>query len=319
MRAKIILEKAYGKYKKEGLTSVLHAVIRKACINMPYVKEIWHNHLKNYLKKNYGHVIQKYKNFVPASHNSSGLNGIIWCMWWQGEENCPDIVKLCLASLRKNCPSHKLILITKDNFQQYADIPEHILRKVNDGKITLTHFSDIIRAELLKQHGGLWIDSTIFAACEIPEDIFDAEYFTIKRMAEKNPKSNSVSYSRWTGFFWGAAQSDSLLPSFVSEIFSEYWKNNDSLFDYFFLDYAIAVALDEFPALRESWEHLPVNNTGVFRLTALMNHEWDKREYAELVKSNTFFKLTYKEKFEMRTASGSETFYGHLLSEYGII
>ena len=210
--------------------------------------------------------------------------------------------------------ARKLILITKDNFQQYANIPEHILMKVNDGRITLTHFSDIIRAQLLKQHGGLWIDSTIFAAGEIPEYIFDAEFFTIKRMAEKNPKSNSVSYSRWTGFLWGAAQSNSLLPSFVSEIFSEYWKYNDSLFDYFFLDYVIAVAMDEFPAFREAWERLPVNNTGVFRLAPLMNHEYNEGVYAELVKSNTFFKLTYKQKFDRRTVSGSETFYCKLIS-----
>lgn len=240
-------------------------------------------------------------------------------MWWQGEENCPDIVKLCLAGLRKNCSSHKIILITKDNFQQYADIPEHILRKINDGKITLTHFSDIIRTKLLEQHGGLWVDATIFVAGKIPEEIFDAEFFTLKLKAAKNPKSTNVSFSRWTIFFWGVAHSHSLLPSFVSEIFSEYWKNNDSLFDYFFIDYAVAVAFDEFPAFREAWECLPVNNSGVFRLVSRMNHEWDEGKYAEIVKSNTFFKLAHREKFDRITASGKETFYGHLLSEYGII
>ena len=104
MRVKIILEKLYRKFKKEGLRSVLHTAISRVCTRLPYAKELWHNHLKNYIKRNYGHVIRKYKNFVPSSHDSNGLNNTIWCMWWQGEENCPDIVKLCLASLRKAPP-----------------------------------------------------------------------------------------------------------------------------------------------------------------------------------------------------------------------
>ena len=117
-------------------------------------------------------------NYVPNS------SGVIWSMWWQGEENCPEVVKLCWASMRKHCGSHKLIIITKDNYQDYVTIPEYILAKVEAGSLLLAHLADIIRVNLLAKYGGLWLDSTIFVAKEIPEEVFSMEFFTIKRVKD---------------------------------------------------------------------------------------------------------------------------------------
>jgi hypothetical protein len=59
------------------------------------------------------------------------------------------------------------------------------------GKMTVTHFSDILRFNLLKNNGGLWLDATIFVNKPIPEKYFtpiftcsgfpDKDYFFVAR------------------------------------------------------------------------------------------------------------------------------------------
>ena len=61
-------------------------------------------------------------------------------------------------------------IITKDNWQQYMELPNHIIEKVENGKITLTHFSDIIRAELIKNYGGVWEHAKDYQHFEMPDE-----------------------------------------------------------------------------------------------------------------------------------------------------
>ena len=240
-------------------------------------------------------------------------------MWWQGEDNCPDVVKLCWASMRKHCGSHKLIIITKDNYQDYVTLPEHITAKFEAGFITLTHLSDIIRVNLLAKYGGTWMDSTLFVADDIPEEVFSSEYYTIKRVKDKDYSNHCVSLSRWTTYMFSVCERSSLLFSFLTDFFREYLNMHDNFIDYTLFDYAIALAFDEFPTFHQAWKKIPVNNVDSWALLRrLINKEWDVEEYLKLTQSTKFFKLTYKEKFDKITPSGVETFYGHLLSEYNL-
>lgn len=78
----------------------------------------------------------------------------IWVFWWQGEENMPTIVKACYNSIKKNRGLYKVILLDQKNFYNYVNIPTYILNKLESGKISITHFSDILRFNLLAKYGG---------------------------------------------------------------------------------------------------------------------------------------------------------------------
>ena len=239
-------------------------------------------------------------------------------MWWQGEENAPAIVKLCLASIRKHCGSHKFILITKDNIQEYLDLPEHIISKVNAGYISFTHLSDIVRMNLLTKYGGLWIDSTMFAADDLPKEIFATEYYTIKYIHAKN---TAFPKCRWTSFLFAARNRNSILTSFISEMFAEYLKTHNRFIDYFLLDKLILIAFNTFQNFHDAWRNIPYNNpewSAFFIHCFSENEEWNEEVYADLRSSTAVFKTSYKQKYETKTPSGKQTFYGHLLSEYGI-
>ena len=97
----------------------------------------------------------------------------IWVFWWQGKDRMPSLVEKCYQSVIRNKGRRHVILITKDNIKQYATIPDYIYEKVNNGEITLTHLSDILRFNLLNEYGGLWIDSTIYLTDSL--DVFDTE------------------------------------------------------------------------------------------------------------------------------------------------
>ena len=104
----------------------------------------------NYLNKHYGScfVNQEKEEHIPENFN-------IYVFWWQGiNESTPELVKTCIHLAQVNNPNNKVIILTKDNFKDYSDIPDYILEKLDKGIITITHFSDILRASVLSKTGG---------------------------------------------------------------------------------------------------------------------------------------------------------------------
>lgn len=98
------------------------------------------------------------------------------CFWWDGFETAPFIVKKCLERTAQIFPEASIITISKQNFKEYTTIDQRILDGFEGGKISIQTFSDILRFNLLKNHGGLWVDATIYFLKPYP--IFD--------MLEKN-------------------------------------------------------------------------------------------------------------------------------------
>lgn len=101
----------------------------------------------------------------------------IWVFWYQGIKNAPDIVKACIASIIEHCSRYSVIVLDKNNMSEYYAPIEAIQRKLEDGLITITHFSDILRMNLLDSYGGRWIDATIF----LTGDVFNERgFYTLK-------------------------------------------------------------------------------------------------------------------------------------------
>ena len=264
----------------------------------------------DWMRKNYSSVIEKYRHRIYDTVENLDSNAPVWSVWWQGEDNAPEVVKMCFAGVNARRGAHPFRIITKDNFREYIDIPEHITRKVQNKTISLTHFSDILRVYLLYHYGGLWMDATVLAVDDIPEEIFRHEFFSIK--SGFNPKSFSVPMGRWTSFFQ-AAHKGSMLCGFALDFHIEYWKEHNMPVDYILIDYIYALAYEEYPECRELLDSVPVNNKDIERLMPLLNQRWDSGKFEELSASTRFFKLSHKHSF-VKAVSGQETFYGHLVS-----
>lgn len=233
---------------------------------------------------------------------------IIWVMWWQGEKRAPELVKKCIQSIKDNANGRKIIFIDQYSYKIYCDIPNCIIRKFRENKISITHFSDILRCYLLAKYGGIWIDATVYITRPIPKDISDQYSFYSVRTGIY---TNEPSHGRWTTFFM-SAKTSTLLFCFVYQALISYFEIYDEIFDYVLQDYLIAVATELFPECNEMINKVPINNMDVFEMRSLMNTACDKDIFDS---SDTYiYKLTWKEQFKSIDKNGNHTLYSNILN-----
>ena len=266
-------------------------------------------YILEYLSQNYGYIIDKYKNEEETAIYSKKQN--IWICWLQGEESAPQLVKNCIDSVRRNSNGHEVVIITKDNFKEYVDIPDYILEKYEKGIISHAHFSDIMRMSLICKHGGIWIDATVFCTKKIPDKILNQLFFTCKSpMVE----TDYISNLQWTSFIIGG-QKNSLFFRFNLEFYLEYWKTEKQLIDYLFIDYVIYLGYQNIKSIKNVMDSNEINNTRRDELYSIFNEEFNLERYNELLESNTYFyKLSWREKFKNNTIKGDNTFYYYFLN-----
>ncbi len=236
--------------------------------------------------------LEKHLHFPVLTEEEKKVSDYhVWIMWWQGEENMPELVHRCYESIKKNS-SQSVVLITKDNYQLYADLSPLIIDKVNKGIITLTNLSDYVRISLLEKNGGLWIDSTIFCSSPIPEDVFSWKLFSIH-----NP-SYTGQYNpcgRWSGHVLGTNVKHLAWFNFMKQLWEEYWTKYDFLCDYFLIDLILEMIYNHDEGTRKLVDSIPFNNTRMFDLWNHIYDKYDEEYYMEICNNTFLHKLNYKQ------------------------
>lgn len=75
----------------------------------------------------------------------------------------PQIVKLCIDSIRRNAGNHPVHLLDKSNYKEFITLPDGLEERMVNGN-KLAHLSDVIRFGLLSRYGGIWLDATIYVS-----------------------------------------------------------------------------------------------------------------------------------------------------------
>ena len=266
-----------------------------------------HRFVLSYLESNYSYIIEKYKNI-----NSSVVQvdkHYIWVMWWQGENNAPELVKMCIDSIRKNANGANVVVITKDNYQQYIDIPEYIIEKHKKGIISFAQLSDIMRIFLISEHGGLWLDATIYVSNLIPQSIFNKPFYSLHTSLKKTP---FVQNDRIHCFVLGGVPSAKPIL-FEREFLSEYWKKQDVIIDYYLLDYSIMLQYYSFPDVRKIIDELEYTSEGLYDLVAILDEPYNKDNLEKVLSQNLFSKLVWNKRHDNPL---KETNYSYLLTMF---
>ena len=126
----------------------------------------------------------------------------IWMFWAQGYDSMPDLVSKCIETVKKNSGNAQVILLTAENFEKYATLPEWIVDKFRSGIISPMYFSDALRFNLLKNHGGLWLDATDFVIDEITDEYF-SDLCTVSSLSDE--EHFFIAEGRWhTALFGGS-------------------------------------------------------------------------------------------------------------------
>lgn len=270
-----------------------------------------HEKIRDYLIQKYGSILEKYKNIETNSKDIIQNNETIWMCWWQGVENAPEIVKRCINSVKKYAGNRPLVVITRDNYNNYIKLPNHILNKFEKGLISITHFSDILRINILSKYGGIWLDATCFITGDIFSDLLP-EFYSVK--LPHNDKEICVSDGKWCVFFM-SGMANNVLFNFVKDFYNEYWKNENSILDYYLLDYIIDMAYNNINYVKKMIDSIPENNIKIHTLKEILNEPYNEKNYMELLKYNKIHKLAHERKYINELNNGQETFYGYIIKQ----
>ena len=258
-------------------------------------------------------VVKKYiDNTDNLLENNSpiGDTSNIWVCWWQGEENMPEVVKVCYRSIKKLSGKHPVVLITEDNLKDYVQLPQFIMDKYAAGIISRTHFSDILRFYLLKEYGGIWMDITNFLTAEIDSFVpADSTFYSYKHITEYN----NVSQGLWTSYF-NASGKGNIIPSYLYESLVSYWNKTDKLEDYLLLDFIFKLGYDNIPAMKKIIDSIPLKEIGTMR--KIMNRKWNGEEWKRYFIQAPFQKLSYKKYINKTTKKGEKTHYAYMVENY---
>lgn len=166
----------------------------------------------------------------------------VFLFWWDGFEVAPIIVKKCLETVKMYYSDCNIIEISKNNFQNYTDIDSELLKGFELGRISIQTFSDILRFNLLKNNGGVWIDSTIFFSEKY--DIFDSLKDKPIESICFSTSNNFLKYKNhmcnWSVYFF-AARKNAVFTNVMDEIFKRYYLIKRKYPIYFFTDAALMI------------------------------------------------------------------------------
>ena len=258
-------------------------------------------------------VVKKYidnTDNLLMNNSPIGDTSNIWVCWWQGEENMPEVVKVCYRSIKKLSGKHPVVLITEENLKNYVQLPQFIMDKYAAGIISRTHFSDILRFYLLKEYGGIWMDITNFLTAEIDSFVpVDSTFYSYKHITEYN----NVSQGLWTSYF-NASGKGNIIPSYLYESLVSYWNKTDKLEDYLLLDFIFKLGYDNIPAMKKIIDSIPLKEIGTMR--KIMNRKWNGEEWKRYFVQAPFQKLSYKKYVNKTTKKGEKTHYAYMVENY---
>ena len=105
-------------------------------------------------KREINESIDNYADLIvlnPGQQNAV-IPKIIW-MYWEG--SLPEFVQKCVDNIKKNNPNYVVNFLTPNNVKEFCDIDYGRLKHA-----TPQQKADLIRFELIYQHGGIWLDAS---------------------------------------------------------------------------------------------------------------------------------------------------------------
>lgn len=118
-----------------------------------------------YLRSLGRRVVRKFTGRKPDGFDAAIPRLIpktVWIFWDSGEEDAPEIVRMCIASWRARNPTWTVRVLDKTTASRIADMPPL------PAEAPIQTFADLLRCRLLNEHGGVWADATSF--CVRPLD-----------------------------------------------------------------------------------------------------------------------------------------------------
>ena len=239
------------------------------------------------LQRKYAAFIQERKDFYGHQKLNQYRSRKVWVCWLQGLDKAPLLVKVCVASMRRWLKEREIVLLTGDNYREYAELPQSVVEKYEKGLMPAALFSDLLRLEVLIRYGGTWMDATMLCTGEdFPREIMDCDLFMFQGIVRGDNRFHGV--SNW--FITACAENRLLLV--LRDVLLEYWKDYSVTLNYYmFHDFFYTIA-QLYPA--EIAEMPRMNRLWPLQLMARMGDGFDNLWWEQLKANTCFHKLNYR-------------------------
>lgn len=239
-------------------------------------------------------LLDKYRDFVSnlklqsSEGVDNGGNDKIFSIWFQGRENAPKLVKVCMKRL-ENLYGERYMVLDENDLTEMLDIPDFITEKRKAGVISAAHFSDICRIELLYKFGGMWFDATDYITEPVPQWIEESDLFIYACGDVITPHKLIQSC------FMRAARNHPLMGA-MREFLYEYWRNEKKLADYFLLHYMMRFLVENNEEAARLFNAMPAIHQDPTHQLWHKNRDkpYSDALYLESTKGTFFQKTTFK-------------------------
>lgn len=292
-----------------------------------------------FLIQKYGSKVQEFKSSRSSSLPHEHPKVIWWC-WLQGLDEAPLIVKACYASLVRefqgsrcsnnttsSAQGYEIRVIDAENWKDYIELPDYIVKKWEKKQIPPALFSDLLRLELLIKYGGTWIDSTVLCtgfkkfksssgsnrSTSSPTVLEFKKYMEADLFLFQYTKQGSIPVSISNWFISACSNNEVLIV--LREMLYAYWKDYDCVLDYYIFHLFFAVISKEYP------EQIAAMPYGQSQNSLVLLHHWgekfDQKKWDKLTEKVCFHKLAFR--VEKALTENPDNYYSKIISEYGNI
>lgn len=232
----------------------------------------------------------------------------LYILWFEGFDNAPFVVKKCLESWIRNNPTWEIVQLDKNSLRDYLDLDE-ILLQLNIESISCTALSDVVRINLLKKYGGLWVDATTY--CTKPIDNWLEKFIKKGFFAfDFNGKSDRLVTSwflygekdnyiinRWYNAVVEYCQKEKVIGAQTAGCTIEKWQSGDDCEHYFWFHYLFGDLYRSCANFKKVWDDNPkLSERGphFIQTSGILNEQTNEVKEHVLFKKSPLYKLTYR-------------------------
>lgn len=170
-------------------------------------------------------------------------------LWLQGWDNAPPVAQACRTSLQAMNPDYRVELLDSTNYVEFIPPDRRWLVGLED-LIPAAAFSDLIRIELLRAHGGVWVDATV--VCLRPLDEWLPLMTTSGFFAFRDPGPDRP-LSTW----FLASEPAHPITSGWADAARLYWSERAEPDEYHWFHYEFRGLVNRDPTFAELWSQVP--------------------------------------------------------------
>ena len=277
-------------YYDKGLLSVaiwqfLMVLFHRKSLSQAYA--VLRRHISPMLREEFFPVMHRLDKQYSTQSLSHMRSNKVWFFWMQGIEEAPNVVKVCLESLKKNLAAREIVVLDSSNIREYVDLPDYINAKHEKGIISHTHYSDLLRLELLIKYGGTWIDSTVFCSgAHYPCELMDTDLFVFQRFRKGTKVFGGL--SNW----FITSCTNNVILMILRDMLYEYWKKYECSLNYFIFHLFFCMIAEY------HWDEIDnmpkQSNSYPLTLGSRLAEQYDALWYEHLCSYTSFHKLTYR-------------------------